>query len=220
MIYTDPPVGEVYAAIAARFGYSLDPEEVHNRFLTVFIDKNKENRGKREDNALVDEERCYLWWKEIFTESIGGIVAPEHQDPMFDSAYAEYAKSDYWGIFPEVIPVLTALRERGLRLVVMSNWDHRLNQTLEEMGLACYFEKVYISTRIGFAKPDPGAFDHILEDMNLAPDSVLHVGDTLEEDVMAAKNAGLRAVLLDREGKSKDAPPEVPVVSSLSQLLD
>lgn len=220
LIYTDPPVGEVYASIAARFGYSLDPEDVHNRFVPLFIRKNRQNRGKREDNALADEERCFLWWKEVFTESIGDIMAREHLDPMFNAVYQEYARADWWGIFPDVIPVLSALREKGMRLVVMSNWDHRLNQTLEELGLASYFEKIYISTLIGFAKPDPAAFTYILEDLNLAPGSLLHVGDTPEEDVTASKNAGARAVLLDREGKGKNIPEGVPVISSLSQLLD
>ena len=220
LIYTEPPVGEVYAGVAARFGYSLNGEDIHARFLETFKRKNELNREKREDNALADEKRSYEWWKEIFRESMGDLLPPADLEKMFKVCFDEYARGDYWRLFPDVEQTLTALRSRGYRLVVLSNWDHRLNQTLNELGLTRFFEKIYISTLIGFAKPDPGAFRYVIEDLGVPAEVILHVGDTLEEDILGARGAGVRAVCIDRKERYSSMHDQIPIISSLTGLLE
>lgn len=220
LIYTDPPVGEMYAGMAGHLGYSFNGEDIHSRFMETFKNKNSLNREKRVDNALADEERSYEWWKEIFKESIGDLLPPGDLEKMFKVCFEEYAKGDYWRLFPDVEQTLTALRSRGYRLVVLSNWDHRLNQTLKELGLNRFFEKIYISTLIGFAKPDPGAFRYVIEDLNVPAEVILHVGDTLEEDILGARHAGVRAVCIDRKERYRSKRDQIPMISTLAELLE
>jgi putative hydrolase of the HAD superfamily len=108
----------------------------------------------------------------------------------------------------------------GFRLVVLSNWDRRLLRTLKDLRLDDFFEKIYISTLIGYAKPNFGAFQHVLDDLKVSPQEILHVGDTLEEDILGAQQANIRAVCIDRRGKSRPNPGETPVISSLVELLE
>lgn len=220
LIYTDPSVGEVYADVAGRFGYRLNAADVHERFKKTWKIKNGENRLKRSGNAQADETRAYLWWKEIFTQSIGDVLKTEDVDAMFDVCFHEYARGKYWKLYPGVRETLAALRAGGFGLTVLSNWDLRLEQTLKELNLDTCFDKIYISTRIGHAKPDPDAFRHVLEDLDIQPDNLLHVGDTLQEDIMGARQAGVAAVCINRDGKyPADAIPEdVPVIANISQL--
>jgi putative hydrolase of the HAD superfamily len=219
LIYTDPPVGEVYAGVAARFGYSFDSRDIHTRFLKTWTRQNALNRERRADNAMADEERSYFWWKEIFNQSIGDIMDQRDLERMFDVCYEEYARGKYWRLFPDVEPVLQALRSRGYRLVVLSNWDHRLNQTLKEVCLDHFFEKIYISTLIGHAKPDPGAFHYAADDLKVQAQSVLHVGDTWEEDILGAREAGINAVCIDRKKRYLSKQDETSIISNLSELL-
>ncbi|MCP5105546.1 MAG: HAD-IA family hydrolase [bacterium] len=219
LIYTEPPVGEMYAGMAARFGYSFNGEDIQTRFLETWTKQNALNREKRAGNALADEELSYEWWKGIFKESVGDLLPAGDLEKMFKVCFEEYAKGDYWRLFPDVEQTLTALRAGGFRLVVLSNWDHRLNQTLNELGLDRFFEKIYISTLIGHAKPDPGAFHHMIEDLKVPAEVILHVGDTLEEDIYGARQAGVRAVCIDRKKRYQSMRKQVPIITNLTELL-
>lgn len=103
--------------------------------------------------------------------------------------------------FPDAAPALAALRERGLRLVCVSNWDCSLGEVLARCGLAGALDGVVSSAEAGARKPDPKIFAAALALAGSAAEETLHVGDTPSEDVAGAQAAGLRALLIDREGE-------------------
>ena len=102
--------------------------------------------------------------------------------------------------FDDATPALAALRGRGLRLVCVSNWDVSLDEVLERCGLAGALDGVVSSAGAGARKPDPAIFSAALELAGCAAEETLHVGDTEAEDVAGARAAGIRSLLLDREG--------------------
>lgn len=102
--------------------------------------------------------------------------------------------------FPDAIPALEALRRRGVRLVCVSNWDVSLARVLERCGLEGLLDGAVSSASAGARKPDPEIFAPALEIAGCGPAEALHVGDTAEEDLEAARAAGIRALLLDRDG--------------------
>jgi putative hydrolase of the HAD superfamily len=112
--------------------------------------------------------------------------------------------------YPEVPGVLRALRERGARLVVVSNWDVSLHDVLEQTGLAPLIDAVVTSAEFGAAKPDPAIFAHALELAGAPAAQAWHVGDSPAEDVAGARAAGLTPVLIVRDGR----PPEPPAASA------
>jgi putative hydrolase of the HAD superfamily len=119
--------------------------------------------------------------------------------------------------YPDAAPALRALRERGLRLVVVSNWDVSLHERLAETGLAALVDGGVASAELGHAKPDRAIFDHALALAGAEPEQAVHAGDSVEADVEGALAAGLRAVLVARDGRQA-APAGVPVVRSLAEL--
>jgi putative hydrolase of the HAD superfamily len=102
--------------------------------------------------------------------------------------------------FPDAGPALEALRERGLTLVCVSNWDVSLAGVLERCGLGEALDGVVTSAGAGARKPDPEIFAAALELAGCEPGEALHVGDTPEEDLDGALAAGIPALLIDRQG--------------------
>ena len=97
-------------------------------------------------------------------------------------------------------PALTRLRERGLTLVCVSNWDYALPQVLDEAGLRGPLDGVITSAAAGARKPDPAIFRAALELAGCEPAEALHVGDSPEEDIEGARAAGIPALHVDRDG--------------------
>jgi putative hydrolase of the HAD superfamily len=121
--------------------------------------------------------------------------------------------------YVEVPDVLRALRERGARLMVVSNWDVSLHEVLSETGLADLVDGAISSAEAGAAKPDPAIFALALEHLGVAAADAIHVGDTVAADVEGARRAGVRPVLVARRGPVT-APPGTLVLSDLAGLLE
>jgi putative hydrolase of the HAD superfamily len=119
--------------------------------------------------------------------------------------------------YPDAAPALRELRAAGLRLVVVSNWDHSLHERLEETGLAPLVDAAVASAEVGHAKPERAIFEHALELAGAGPERALHAGDSPVEDVEGALAAGLRAVLVVRDGDLR-APEGVPRIRTLAEL--
>lgn len=123
----------------------------------------------------------------------------------------ELVESIRFSAYPDVAPALGALRDRGLRLIAVSNWDCSLPRVLERCDLEGLLDGTVTSAEAGARKPDPAIFAPALELAGCGPDEAVHVGDTAEEDVAGARAAGIRPLLIDRRGTGGD-------ISSLEEI--
>lgn len=117
--------------------------------------------------------------------------------------------------YPDVLPALRELRERGPALVIASNWDCSLPEWLGPTGIMELVDGVVTSAEVGAAKPDPRVFERALAIAGAAPGEAVHVGDKVDNDVEGARAAGVRAILVQRRG---EPPPGVEAVRSLREL--
>ena len=101
---------------------------------------------------------------------------------------------------PEAGTVLEALRGRGLRLAVVSNSNGTAADLLEAAGLAAQLDVIVDSAIVGVEKPDPRIFHHAAAALGVRPEEAVHVGDLYSVDVLGARAAGCRAILLDPAG--------------------
>jgi putative hydrolase of the HAD superfamily len=132
----------------------------------------------------------------------------------------------HFAAFPEVPATLERLRQAGLRLVVASNWDASLDSVLDRVGLLTLVDGVVNSAATGYAKPDRRLLDRALALAGVAPDAAVHVGDSFREDVGAALAAGVRPVLVARDGRAGEVErgrdmltmPELNVITTLAGL--
>ena len=117
--------------------------------------------------------------------------------------------------YGDVMPALGELRERGLVLVIASNWDCSLPEWLGPTGILELVDGVVTSAEVGAAKPDPRVFERALAVAGVEPGAALHVGDKVDNDLEGAAAAGMRGVLVQREG---EPPPGLEAIRSLREL--
>jgi putative hydrolase of the HAD superfamily len=154
--------------------------------------------------------------KAVF-ESLGECLMDEQAMIIFRTYLAAYEAS--WKLYDDVLPCLDALS--GYRLAVISNGDSgQQRRKLERTGIASRFESVVISGDLGVYKPHPEIFQRSLQELGVAAEEAVYIGDDLEADALGAQGVGMRAIWLAREGYVGDpADFPVPVVGSLSQVI-
>ena len=121
-------------------------------------------------------------------------------------------------LYDDTVPTLKYLQNAGFKLAIVSNWDTPLNPLTERLGIAHYFDIIVAShdTRVRSAKPDPHIFNYTLTAVGVSAEEAVHVGDTYEADIIGAKNAGIRPILIDRDGTQIGKWDET--IQSLSEL--
>ena len=114
---------------------------------------------------------------------------------------AVYRKHRYADIelYPDVIPTFDALAPH-FKLGLLSNG----NTYPERCGLEGRFAFVVFSQDVKVEKPDPKIFQITAERVGCELSQMLHVGDSLENDVMGARNVGVYTVWLNRDGLPND----------------
>ena len=123
--------------------------------------------------------------------------------------------------FPDAAPALAALRAAGLRLAIVSNWDCSLRGVLGELGLAGAVDAIIVSAEVGAPKPDAAIFLAALDELRRGPAEAVFVGDSLETDVLGARVAGLRGLLLERNGATvAPGTDDVERVFSLHEVVE
>ncbi len=121
-------------------------------------------------------------------------------------------------VMPRVPDALARLRDFGLRLVVVSNSDGTVARSLDQAGLLSLFTLVIDSALVGFEKPDPRIFAAALERAGADPNRTLHIGDLYHADVLGARAAGIRGLLLDPYGDW--TLDDVPTARDLWEVAD
>ena len=110
---------------------------------------------------------------------------------------ADHAFPAGWVLDPDVPDVLDSLREKQMRLAVVSNSDGTLNHRLESLGIAARFEYVADSAIVGVRKPHPEIYLATCRALGVAPEECVHVGDRPDADGVVALAVGATPVIYD-----------------------
>ncbi|HUG49242.1 MAG TPA: HAD-IA family hydrolase [Candidatus Limnocylindria bacterium] len=209
----------VYATVYPEFGINVDPEDFEAAWREAFAE------WEIDDRFEASEEASYQRFKELDGRIFANLGYPDLPDEFFRAVEVAFSRRSSWFVFDDVAPALDALRQAGFRLGVISNWGWAAPELLHDLELAAHFEALTISARVGFQKPRAEIFRHALEQLDVGAPEALHVGDSYAADVLGARAAGMRAVLIDRDERVRvhGAPeqhPGVPVVRDLLELLD
>ena len=211
------PLGDTYSGLAREFGGDLDPDTLTTGFRIAFADTPPMAFPGRTGAGLDRAERD--WWRAVVERVTGAAGGVPQFDAYFDRLYAHYASAPAWRVYPEVPDVLEALRARGLRLAVVSNFDSRLPPLLDALGLAAFFDAMVCSGEAGAAKPDGAIFARALAALGVEASEALHVGDSREADYDGARAAGIEALLVDRGTTARPAGT-IPDLRGIVDFLD
>jgi HAD superfamily hydrolase (TIGR01549 family) len=167
--------------------------------------------------ATNDAGRGWLYFNLIFDQA--GVPPGPDVEAALQDLHAYHQNTNLWELVPDnVAPSLALLRQRGLKLTIVSNANGKLRVLFERLALAGCVDCLLDSHDEGVEKPDPRFFEIALERSGARRESTIHVGDLYHVDVEGARAAGLRGVLLDEAGLYPDV--DCPRVRSLDELVD
>jgi len=204
-----PELGpEGYVRAGARHGLRLDPALYAEARDAALVEL------KRHPELEHDDE---IWFR--FTERIVRGMGGDA-----DAAYAcaveitrGWERHDNFDLYEDVLPALAALRAAGLRIGLVSNSARDVREFAVHHALE--IDAGISSFHHGKTKPHASIFRAVLDLLEVAPGEAVMVGDTVEDDIDGALAAGMRAVLLDRDGRYPDAESRIESLQALPGLL-
>ncbi|HEX6178702.1 MAG TPA: HAD family hydrolase, partial [Thermoanaerobaculia bacterium] len=158
---------------------------------------------------------------EHFLEHLGldpASFADEALDEL-ELAYANAAVEVPPAIVAGADTVLPALRERGLRIGLISNTGrtpgYALREILRGHGLAEHIEVMVFSNEHGACKPQPSIFEELRRGLGVAYEEMMFVGDNLHVDVYGAQQCGIKAVHFEPPARGTAVAPPVGIEGSV-----
>jgi HAD superfamily hydrolase (TIGR01549 family) len=186
-----PDLGpEGYRRLGQRFGLELDPGRYADARAGAVA-------GLKRHPELDHDEEVWIGFTEEIVRGMGGTAARTHECAVAMTRLWE--QSENFELYEDARPVLSELRGHGLKLGLVSNTGRDLDAFVDHHDLQV---DAAVSSRVhGKTKPDPSIFRAALDVLGVRPAEVAMVGDSIEDDVNGARALGIRAFLLDREGR-------------------
>ncbi|MGO9972848.1 MAG: HAD family hydrolase [Solirubrobacteraceae bacterium] len=208
-----PPAPALRALLAERFGIEVSESEAARAFraeMTCYRSRMSEGRDARSVTRL--RAGCAEVLRDALppTAQLSAVSPQEMTALLLDSLR--------FRLFPDAPDAIAGARECGLRVVVASNWDALLGEVLGVLGVAALLDGIVTSAQAGAPKPAPAVFEAALSLAGVAAHEAIHVGDSIEDDVVGARRLGIEPILLRRDGTG--GPPGVTTIVSLNELAD
>jgi len=185
----------LHRAAAALGVAPLDPEKVARVWRRV-LDRSgtAEELAKGRD---LSNARHREVWIELYTAAGCERLAPG----LSEKLYALTVSAESWEAFPDTLPTLKALRDRGLRVGIVSDTGFDLRPAMDLLGLSPFVNTVVMSFEYGVCKPAATVFLTACDQLRVDPQRTLMVGDNPLTD-SGAVTAGMYVFLLPRPAKT------------------
>lgn len=197
-----------YRAAGERHGLTLDPERyVEARAAAV--------EDLRHHPELEHDEEIWVRFTEDIVRGMGG-DGPRIRE-VAEAITERWLHSENFELYEDALPVLDHLRRRGVAIGLVSNTSRDLDAFVGHFELAV---DAWISSRVhGKVKPSPTIFRAALELLGVEPQAAAMVGDSPLDDIEGARALGMRAYLIDREGRFPERADALPTLLALPALL-
>jgi putative hydrolase of the HAD superfamily len=204
-----PDLGpEGYQRLGGRFGLELDPA-LYKEELAKAVE------GLRKHPDFRHDEEIWVAFTERIIRGMGGNSERAYECAVEMTKAWEHAHN--FDLFDDALPVLAALKERGLKLGLVSNTGRDIDEFLAHHRLP--IDAALSSKTHGKVKPHPTIFRAVLARLEVEPEEAAMVGDSPEDDLEGARALGMRAFLVDREDAFPDAEDRIPDLLALPAAL-
>lgn len=225
LIRPRPSVAAIYHEVGQRFGSELSQTQIEQRFAKL---RNAIFPGAA-DEIPEDWDALHLPSSEAIERQLWRTLVQELFDDvddrqtLFDEIWNRFSQTDAWALYDDVPPCLTALRQRGWRLGIASNFDSRLVALVRGIPVLNQFEHVFISSYIGTRKPDLRFYRSIQRWFGRP---CIMVGNHRVHDCLGPVRVGWQAYWLNRrEAKTENVvsdslPTSAPERTSIRTLAE
>jgi len=211
LVALEPPAPRLRAELAERFGIEVSKEQAREAIAAeIAYYRAHLDDGTNPVSLRALREQC--------AEVVRGALPPSNALSVLatrDMTEALLASIQFTA-FDDARQAIDAAHARGMTVIVASNWDVSLHDVLARLGLASVLDGIVTSAEVGARKPAPAVFERALALARAGPADAVHVGDSLEDDVVGARRAGIEAILLSRD--ARPVPPDVRVIRGLGEL--
>lgn len=214
-----PSFDELFADVLAGHGHVVEPQRVGDAFAQVaptFLEV-LDRLGVKEWTTSLEASKRF--WGEVYRSAFA-VLGIEDDGRLTDALYERFTRYESYRLYPDAVPAIQELKESGLVVGLISNFEGWLEGMLIEMEVAHLFEVMVVSGVEGVEKPAPEIFLAALERTGSRPDRSVYIGDHPRIDVEGAEAVGMRGILIDREGRYPDHPgTRVKTLSEVPPLL-
>ena len=231
LVYPRRSLWEVFAEITREAGAALSAQEAEDFVHAVMAYHRERALREFQDGASYsdsDEEfqALFLAMGHLVFRKAG--LNGDHAS-LTKELLERFWLLENWAVFSDVFPAIERLRARGIRIGVLSNATSAIVGFLEEVGLLPHFDFTVVSAIEGTKKPDRRIFERALDRAGVAAAAAVHVGDMYLEDILGARNVGVRPFLIDRGNRSlfpsypeaaDHSPEQVEIVQGLDPMLE
>ena len=136
-------------------------------------------------------------------------------DELFEELWELFARGEPWKLAEQAVQTLTTLKDQNYRLAVLSNNDSRLRSVLRELQVDHLFEHLFISSELGFEKPQREIFQAVEETLQVNPQEIMHLGDSYSRDYLGAQESDWNPVLYGSDTHAKVQIKKFPELLNL-----
>jgi putative hydrolase of the HAD superfamily len=209
LVKPGPDLGpEGYQLLGRRFGLELDPERYADARAAAV------EAVERHPELDHDEEVWVLFTERIIRGMGGGSDRAYEAAVEMTRAWENAANFE---LYEDTLPVLAVVREAGLKIGLVSNTGRDLEGFVSHHALDV--DAAVGSGAHGKTKPHPAIFLAALESLEVGAKESAMVGDSPEDDIAGARALGMRAFLVDREGRFPEAVDRLPDLRALPAAL-
>jgi REG-2-like HAD superfamily hydrolase len=180
LLHPAEPVSHTYARIAVEHGASVTPEQVAARFGASM---------KRAASLRLGSPDWRPFWRVVVRECTGSDDAE-----LLEVLIGHFRRPGAWRVAAGAQSCCERVRAKGMKVAVVSNWDHNLRALLEGLGGADWVDAIVVSAEEQIEKPDPRIFLRACAQLGVPPHAAVHVGDDPHDDIDGAKSAGCAAL--------------------------
>lgn len=215
LVHYDPLPEELHVAACQQFGIKVAPQAILKAMPAAdhyFFQEN--TRFPIEKRSAEEKSAVYAEYESRLLRGAGADVSPQTALKILLGLKPLNVKLV---LFADVLPALAWLKQRVVVRGVISNVDKDISPMCAELGLTSYLDFVVTSMEVGWHKPHPQIFEAALKKAASTPAEAIHVGDQYDSDVVGARSAGIKPILLDRN----DLYPQIsdcPRIRSLAEV--
>lgn len=189
LLHMQPAPETIYCEEAAQLSIDADPETLVRRFPVAY------QQAFGDYSTPTDQADQRRRWFEVVQACFPHVTSPQIES-LFNRLWDRFGNSATWKLDADCESVFESLRSSSIGIAIASNFDSRLRKILNDIPALADLDRVYISSEVGFSKPNPKFYQFVQSQLEAEAAELLMVGDCKVNDFETPKSLSWRALWL------------------------